>query len=91
MVKVVGGEERFRPASMLYRDIKNEAGELERWLSSQEPFSIGPVLDCKHPHGNSQLSVTLLSKDLVPSSGIHRLYTHIVHRQTNIQAKPSRT
>ena len=43
----------------------------------------GPGLDSQHPHGSSQLSVTPVSGDLMPSSvllGDQAL--HMVHRHT---------
>jgi hypothetical protein len=39
----------------------------------------GPGFGSQYPHGNSQLSVTSIPSDLMPSSGLQGHYTQMVH------------
>lgn len=45
----------------------------------------GPGFNPLHPHDRSNLSVTTVSMDPVPSSGFHGHYMPMVHRHTGKQ------
>jgi hypothetical protein len=56
-------------------------------LKSAGQFPKGPGLASQHPHGSSQLSITPVLRDPMPSSSLCTHCTRVVHRHTCVQAK----
>lgn len=55
---------------------------MTHWLQAQAALLRELGFDFKHPQGNSQLSVTRIPDNSVPSSGLSISGMRIVHRYT---------
>lgn len=60
----------------------NGAGGQERWGSVVKIICscMGPQFSFQHPHIVSHFPLLTVSKELVPSSGLHRSCMHMVHK-----------
>ena len=71
----------FFPLSFLNFKLKR-AREVTEQLRTLADLPEGPGFNSQHPHINSQLSMTPVPGDLMPSSGLCRHCMHVVYRHT---------
>ena len=71
--------------------IKNEnieAGEMAQWLKHTGCCIRGLELNIQHPHGGSQLSITVAPRIQMPSSGVQ---TYIYIKYINLLKRKKKT
>jgi hypothetical protein len=76
----------------IFKNIIHGTGEMAQQLKALVTLAEEPALDFQYPNGSSQLSVTPVSRDLMPSSGlcrhqVHALCRHPCRQNTHIKYK----
>jgi hypothetical protein len=72
----------------MYRDVLSQnqigTGKVAQWLRPLAALTEDQVQHTGTYHGGLQPTGTLVPRDSIPSSGLHRHYTHVVHIHTYI-------